>query len=45
MDYVNTIAAAVASGQVVLIDAIFGVALSDIGLGQTGSVQIEGVFA
>ncbi|WP_417283653.1 capsid cement protein [Comamonas sp.] len=45
LDYVNTTATAVASGQVVLVGVILGVALVNIAPGQTGSVQIEGVFA
>lgn len=45
LDYVNTTADAVVSGQVVLIGVILGVALGNIAPGQTGSVQIDGVFA
>ena len=37
-------AAAIVSGQVVKIGQILGVALGDIASGDTGPVQIEGVF-
>lgn len=45
LDYVNTTSAAIASGQVVLVGAVLGVALGAIPVGETGSVQVEGVFA
>lgn len=44
LDYVNNGAAAIASGQVVLVGAVLGVALGGIPVGATGSVQVEGVF-
>lgn len=44
LDYVNTTGAAIASGQVVAVGQILGVALVDIGIGGTGSVRTEGVF-
>lgn len=34
----------IASGDVVIMGVLAGVALADIGTGETGSVQIEGVF-
>ena len=37
-------ASAITSGQVVAIKNVLGVALTDIAQGDTGSVQIEGVF-
>lgn len=42
IDYTAT--ADVQSGDVVLAGAVLGVALSDIATGETGSVQITGVF-
>lgn len=42
MDYVA--GSNITSGQVVVIGNILGVALADIASGDTGSVQIEGVF-
>lgn len=45
LDYVNTTTDTVVSGQVVLVGVILGVALGNIAPGQTGSVQIDGVFA
>jgi len=44
VDYTNGTGAAIVSGQVVKIGAILGAALSDIAIGATGPVQIEGVF-
>jgi predicted RecA/RadA family phage recombinase len=41
----HTAAAAIASGDVVQIGKLTGVALANIAIGQTGSVQIEGVFS
>lgn len=45
LDYVNNGAAAIVSGQPVVVGAVIGVALSDIPVGATGSVQVEGVFS
>lgn len=45
LDYTNTTIAAIASGAVVPVGTILGVALSDIAIGATGSVAIDGVFA
>lgn len=44
LDFVNATGAAVASGAVVPVGNILGVALTDIADGATGSVQIQGVF-
>lgn len=40
----HTAAAAISSGDVVVMGNIMGVALVDIAIGDTGSVAIEGVF-
>lgn len=45
LDYLNSGSAAIASGQVVVIGAVIGVALAAIAVGEKGSVQVEGVFA
>ena len=45
IQWVNGTGAAVASGAVVKINNVIGVALQDIGIGGTGSVGIEGVFS
>ena len=45
LDYTNATGAAIASGAVVPVGTILGVALSDIAVGATGSVAIDGVFA
>ena len=45
LDYTNATGAAIASGAVVPVGTILGVALSDIAAGATGSVAIDGVFA
>lgn len=42
--YTNTTGAAIASGQVVVMGHILGVALAAIAIGATGSVAVEGVF-
>jgi predicted RecA/RadA family phage recombinase len=43
LDY--TALRAIAAGSLVLMDAIAGIALSDIPAGATGSVRVTGVFA
>ena len=45
LDYVNTTGAAIASGSVVVVGALLGVALVDIPVGATGSVAVDGVFS
>lgn len=45
LDYLNSGSAVIASGQVVLIGAVIGVALAAIPVGEKGPVQVEGVFA
>jgi predicted RecA/RadA family phage recombinase len=42
-DYVNNTAAAIKSGDVVSMGDVVGVALSDILIGSTGTVQVAGV--
>ncbi|MEG6505868.1 DUF2190 family protein [Nitratidesulfovibrio sp. 1201_IL3209] len=44
IDYTNGGSAAIASGQVVVIGTLVGVALVDIAVGETGSVAIAEVF-
>jgi predicted RecA/RadA family phage recombinase len=44
IDYTNATAAAISSGDVVKVGQILGVALGDIAIGESGSVQIDGVF-
>ena len=44
LDWTNATSADVASGAVVPVGNILGVALTDIADGATGSVQIQGVF-
>ncbi len=44
LDYTNA-GAAIASGDVVIVAGLLGVALVDIATGATGSVQIDGVFS
>lgn len=44
LDYVNGGASTITSGSVVVVGAVIGVALADIPVGATGSVQVEGVF-
>ncbi len=44
LDYANASGATIASGAVVVMGNIIGVALSDIADGTTGAVAIEGVF-
>lgn len=41
----HTAAAAIAAGDVVKVGKLIGVALASIAIGQTGSIQIEGVFS
>ncbi|MFS1525633.1 capsid cement protein [Microbulbifer sp. 2304DJ12-6] len=43
LDYTNT-GAAITAGSVVVMGAVLGVALVDIASGETGAVQIGGVF-
>lgn len=45
LDYLNTTGESVASGQVVVVGALLGVALVNIAPGAVGSVQIDGVFS
>jgi predicted RecA/RadA family phage recombinase len=44
LEYTNATAAAISSGDVVQVGQILGVALVDIAIGESGSVQIDGVF-
>jgi predicted RecA/RadA family phage recombinase len=44
LDYTNNTGSAISSGDVVKVGQILGVALVDIAVGESGSVQIEGVF-
>jgi predicted RecA/RadA family phage recombinase len=44
IDYVNTTGAAIAAGAVVKMSHVLGIALADIAIGATGSVQIKGIF-
>jgi predicted RecA/RadA family phage recombinase len=44
IDYLNTDAASIASGSVVAIGVLVGVAQTDIPPGKTGAVAIEGVW-
>ncbi|MFA0812683.1 DUF2190 family protein [Microbulbifer epialgicus] len=44
LDYINNTGAAIASGQVVAIGAVLGVAMDDIAEGESGVIAIEGVF-
>lgn len=45
LDYVNTTGASIASGAVVVVGQILGVALKSIAPGETGSVAVDGVYA
>jgi predicted RecA/RadA family phage recombinase len=44
LDYTNNTGSAISSGDVVKVGQILGVALVDIAVGESGSVQIDGVF-
>jgi predicted RecA/RadA family phage recombinase len=44
VDYVNGTGSAIASNDVVVLGTVLGVALVNIAAGETGAVQIEGVF-
>jgi predicted RecA/RadA family phage recombinase len=44
VDYVNGTGSAIASNDVVVMGTVLGVALVNIAAGETGAVQIEGVF-
>ncbi|MCO1337173.1 DUF2190 family protein, partial [Microbulbifer sp. OS29] len=44
LDYTNNSSAAIASGQVVPVGAVLGVAMDDIAVGETGVLAIDGVF-
>lgn len=45
LDYTNGTAAAIKSGDVVVISNVCGVANTDIAIGATGSVDVEGAFS
>ncbi len=45
LQYTNTGSSAVSSEELVVVGVLAGVALSDIPAGETGSVQISGVFS
>lgn len=45
VNYTNGTGSAIASGDVVIIGSLVGVALVNIAIGATGSVQLEGVFS
>lgn len=44
LDYVNGTGQAIASGDVVVVGSLIGVALVNIADGATGAVQLEGIF-
>ena len=44
LDFTNTGTEKISHGQVVVIGSKIGIAGCDIGVGETGSVQVEGVF-
>lgn len=44
LDFVNTTGAAILSGDLVIFGALVGVAITDIGTGETGAVDLEGVY-
>ncbi|WP_082434895.1 DUF2190 family protein [Pedobacter sp. Hv1] len=44
LDYTNTTGSAITSGSLVIFGILFGVAVTDIAVGETGSVEMTGVF-
>jgi len=44
IDYVNGTGSLIASGSLVIFGVLFGIAVTDIADGETGAVELEGVF-
>ncbi|WP_444909319.1 capsid cement protein [Microbulbifer sp. TRSA005] len=44
LDFTNNTSALIASGQVLAVGAVLGVAMDDIAVGESGVIAIEGVF-
>lgn len=44
LDFVNGTGAAILSGALVIAGALFGIAVTDIAVGETGAVNLEGVY-
>jgi predicted RecA/RadA family phage recombinase len=44
LDYVNGTGTAILSGSLVIFGVLFGIAVTDIAIGETGAVELQGVF-